>query len=139
VCIIFGFTVVALLILQLFPAKLIGLFVDAAENPGVIEVGKAYLRIISPDYLLICFVIAGGGLLRGVGRVKDFLLVTLLDFAIRISMSYLLSLVVLKSYTGMFWAWYFGTVVDLAILLVLYYRMLHGGILDPKREAPQEI
>jgi putative MATE family efflux protein len=133
--IIFGFTVIALLILQLFPAKLIGLFVDASENPGVIEVGKAYLRIISPDYLLICFVIAGGGLLRGVGRVKDFLLVTLLDFAIRISMSFLLSLVVLNSYTGMFWAWYFGTAVDLAILLVLYYRMLHGGILDTKQKV----
>ena len=128
--IIFTFTVLAVLILQLFPAALMGLFVDPAENTGVIEVGKQFLRIISPDYLLICFIIVGGGLLRGVGRVKDFLLVTLLDFAIRIAMSYLLSLGLLDSYTGMFWAWYFGSVVDLGILLLLYRRMLHGGILD---------
>ncbi len=139
--IIFVFTAVALLILQLFPAQLISMFVNVEENPGVVEVGKLYLRIISPDYLLICFIIVGGGLLRGVGRVRDFLLVTLLDFAIRIGMSYGLSLAILPgiggyplpTYTGMFWAWYFGSAVDLAVLLVLYYKMNHGGILDTRR------
>ena len=135
VVIIFVFTLVALAILELFPAQLIGFFVDAGENPGVIAVGKSYLRIIPFDYLLICFIIAGGGLLRGVGRVRDFLLVTVLDFAIRIGMSYLLSLFVLKSYTGMFWAWYFGSAADLAVLLVLYYKMLHGGILDRAKDG----
>lgn len=128
--IIFSFTVVALLILQVFPGQLVGLFVNAEENPGVIAVGKDYLRIISPDYLLICFIIVGGGLLRGVGRVNHFLAVTLIDFAIRISMSYLLSLTILHHYTGMFWAWYFGSAVDLLIILVFYRKMTRGGILD---------
>lgn len=128
--IIFSFTVVALFILQVFPGQLVGLFVNAEENPGVIAVGKDYLHIISPDYLLICFIIVGGGLLRGVGRVNHFLAVTLLDFAIRISMSYLLSLSVLHHYTGMFWAWYFGSAVDLLVILILYRKMIHGGILD---------
>lgn len=136
--IILIFTAVALLILQLFPAQLISMFVNVEENPGVVDVGRLYLRIISPDYLLICFIIVGGGLLRGVGRVKDFLLVTILDFAIRIGCSYGFSLALLPSlsfyplpsYTGMFWAWYFGSAVDLAVLLVLYYKMNHGGILD---------
>ena len=127
---IFIFTVIAVLILQLFPSALMGLFVDAEANPGVIEVGKQFLRIISPDYLLICFIIVGGGLLRGVGRARDFLLVTVMDFAIRIAMSYVLSLFVLGSYTGMFWAWYFGSAADLAVLLLLYRRMLKGGIMD---------
>ncbi len=128
--IILAFTVAALLILQIFPNQLISIFVNAEENQGVIDVGRQYLRIISPDYLLICFVIVGGGLLRGVGKTNHFLLVTLLDFAVRIAMSYILSMFVLNSYTGMFWAWYFGSAVDLAILIVLYYKMLHGGILD---------
>lgn len=132
--IIFSFTVVAVLILQAFPEQLIGLFVQGQENPGMIAVGRDYLRIISPDYLLICFIIAGGGLLRGVGRVNQFLAVTLLDFAIRIAMSYLLSLGILGHYTGMFWAWYFGSGADLVILLILYRNMTHGGILDTRNE-----
>ena len=128
---ILGFTLIALVILQIFPAQLMGLFVDAGENPDVIEVGVKFLRIISPDYLLICFIIVLGGLLRGVGRAKDFLLVTVLDFVIRIAMSYLLSLVLLGNYTGMFWAWYFGSAADLLALLVLYVKMRRGGILSP--------
>ncbi len=132
--VIFTFTVIALIILQAFPEQLIGLFVNAEENPGVIQVGKDFLRIISPDYLLICFIIVGGGLLRGVGKVNHFLTVTLLDFFIRIAMSYLLSLVVLNNYTGMFWAWYYGSAVDLFVILVLYQKMTRGGILDTTQE-----
>ncbi len=42
-------TAVALLILQLFPAqRLISMFVNVEENPGIVDVGRLYLRIISP-------------------------------------------------------------------------------------------
>lgn len=124
-----AFSLFVILLLQTLPANLVGLFVDAGENAGVIEVGVKYMRIISPDYLLICFIIIGGGLLRGIGRIRDFLLVTLLDFAIRIAMSYILCLpqFVGMGYTGLFWAWYFGSAVDLAICAWWYRRMCRTG------------
>jgi putative MATE family efflux protein len=122
-----AFAALAIAILQLFPASLVGLFLDDGDNAGVIEVGVKYMRIISPDYLLICFIITSGGLLRGIGRIRDFLIVTLLDFFIRISMSYILCLGVKMGYTGLFWAWYFGSAVDLVICGIWYRNMCRKG------------
>lgn len=124
-----AFSIVVILVLQTIPAQLVGLFVNAGENAGVIEVGVKYMRIISPDYLLICFIIISGGLLRGIGRIKSFLVVTLLDFAIRITMSFVLCLpqFVGMGYTGLFWAWYFGSAVDLVICLFWYRKMCRKG------------
>ena len=122
-----AFSIVVIIILQLFPATLVGLFVDADTNADVIEVGVNYMRIISPDYLLICFIIIAGGLLRGIGRIRDFLIVTLLDFAVRISMSFFLCLGIDWGYTGLFWAWYFGSAVDLIICMIWYRKMCRPG------------
>ncbi len=131
----FGLTVAVVLVLQLFAPQLIGMFLDSSQEQAAIQVGVTYLRIISPDYLLICFVITAGGLLRGLGRIRDFTLVTLLDFAVRVSMSFVLTSV-LDSYTGLFWPWYFGTIVDL-IICVLIYRWLvrRGDFADPQGQV----
>ncbi len=130
-----AFSALAILILQLFPSTLVGLFVDAGENAAVIEVGVRYMRIISPDYLLISFIIIAGGLLRGIGRIRDFLIVTLLDFAVRISMSYFLCLGIEMGYTGLFWSWYFGSAVDLVICAIWYRKMCRTGELASPAEA----
>ena len=74
----------------------------------MIEAGTNYLRIISPVYSVICFIIATGGLLRGVGRSLAFFIETLLEFAVRVTMCFVLTRV-LQSYTGLLWAWYFGS------------------------------
>ena len=127
-CLTFSILVVA--VLQIFPAQLVGLFVDAGENASVIEVGVKYMRIVSPVQLLVCFVIACGGLLRGIGRIRDFMIVTLLDFGIRIAMIYLFCLVIHTGYTGLFWAWYFGSTVDFLICLYWYRKMCRTGELS---------
>lgn len=126
----FAFAVLIVAILQIFPANLIGLFVDAGENAGVIEVGVKYMRIVSPVQLLVCFVVTTGGLLRGIGRIRDFLVVTLLDFFIRITMSYIFCLVVHTGYTGLFWAWYFGSTTDFLICMYWYRKMCRTGELS---------
>ena len=113
-------------LIQLFAPQLVGLFVNAAENPDVIEAGTAFLRVVSPAYLFICFIIAIGGFLRGIGRVKDFLIITILDLGIRVTMSFVLTRA-LDSYMGIFWAWYFGSIPDMIIGLILYRRAFRGG------------
>lgn len=112
-------TVLVVCVFQLFPRQLMGLFVDAAAEPLVIQTGVDYMRIISPDYLIICFIITFGGLFRGVGRIMDFFLVTVWDFTVRVVMCFVLTKA-LDSYTGLFWAWYFGSVADVIPCAVIY-------------------
>ena len=113
-----GVAAFIILIMQLFSPFLVGLFTSGTPDPKLIEVGVNFLRIISPDYLIICFIITSGGLLRGLGRTRDFFYVTVLDFAVRVAMSFFLTKL-LQSYTGLFWSWYFGSALDLIVCLHL--------------------
>jgi Na+-driven multidrug efflux pump len=124
----FIFTVIVVAILQLIPKQLIGLFVSGDMNDEMIQAGVKFLRIISPDYLLICFVITAGGLMRGLGKIKDFFIVTVIDFFVRVSMCFILT-DALNSYTGLYWAWYFGTVVDLIMCVFILRNMFRKGYL----------
>jgi putative MATE family efflux protein len=103
-----GITACIILLFQLLPGTLIGLFIDADSAPMVITAGTSYLRIISPVYSIICFIIATGGLLRGMDRSTAFFVETLLEFTVRMTMCFVLT-DLLQSYTGLLWAWYFGS------------------------------
>ena len=103
-----GCTLVVVVLFQLCPNQLINLFIDTQENPLVAEAGINYLRIISPLYIPICFIVATGGLLRGAERSTAFFVETMLEFAVRVIMCFVLTRV-LASYTGLMWAWYFGS------------------------------
>ena len=117
----FGFTLVVIAIFQLFPAQLAGLFADADAEAAVIDVSIHYLRIISPVYSIICFIITTGGLLRGVGKSMTFFVETVLEFAVRVIMCFVLTKA-LSSYTGLMWAWYFGSPCGFLMCLGLYLR-----------------
>ncbi|HHU06510.1 MAG TPA: MATE family efflux transporter [Clostridiales bacterium] len=121
-----GVAAFIILIMQLFSPFLVGLFTSGTPDPKLIEVGVNFLRIISPDYLIICFIITSGGLLRGLGRTRDFFYVTVLDFAVRVAMSFFLTKL-LQSYTGLFWSWYFGSALDLIVCLLIYRKMRTKG------------
>ncbi|MCD7769053.1 MAG: MATE family efflux transporter [Oscillospiraceae bacterium] len=117
----FALTMVVIAIFQTFPKALIGLFVDADAEAQVIEVGVNYLRIISPVYTVICFIITTGGLLRGLGKSMTFFVETVAEFAVRVIMCFVLTSV-LASYTGLMWAWYFGSSVGFILCVLLYIR-----------------
>ncbi len=117
----FGFTLVVIAVFQSFPARLAGLFVDADAEPGVIEAGVNYLRIISPVYSIICFIITTGGLLRGLGKSMTFFVETVIEFAVRVAMCFVLTKA-LASYTGLMWAWYFGSPCGFLMCLGLFLR-----------------
>lgn len=126
----FVLTCIVALIIQLIPSQLISLFVKStdANYIQVMEVGTMYLRIVIPDYLLISFVIALGGLLRGLGEIRKFFIVTVLDFVVRVVMCFVLT-ELSGSYIGMYFAWYFGTSVDLALCYYWYRKMRRSGVL----------
>lgn len=117
----FCFTLVVIAVFQLFPAQLAGLFVDADTDADVIAVSVNYLRIISPMYAIICFIITTGGLLRGVGKSMTFFLETVTEFFVRVVMCFVLTKA-LSSYTGLMWAWYFGSPCGFLLCIMLYLR-----------------
>ncbi len=111
-------TAIVIALFQLLPSQLICLFIDGDAEPMVIEAGTNYLRIISPVYSIICFIIATGGLLRGVGRSFAFFVETILEFIVRVTMCFVLTKA-LASYTGLLWAWYFGSSFGFAMCVGL--------------------
>lgn len=124
-----GCTLFVLAIFQLLPWQLIGMFVESSSASSVIEAGTNYLRIISPVYLIICFIISAGGLLRGIGKSSVFFIETLAEFIVRVVMCFVLTKL-LDSYTGLMWAWYFGSSVGVVMCLLLtrkVFRLLSAA------------
>ena len=117
----FAFTLAVIAVFQLFPAQLAGIFVEAGTGADVIAVSVNYLRIISPVYSIICFIITTGGLLRGVGKSMTFFVETVIEFIVRVVMCFVLTKA-LSSYTGLMWAWYFGSPCGFLMCMALFLR-----------------
>ncbi len=128
----FGCTLLVIALFQLFPQQLMGLFLKAGPETLEIQSGVNYLRIISPVYALICFIIVTGGLLRGQDKSMAFFIETMIEFAVRVTMCFVLTKA-LASYTGLMWAWYFGSscgfLMCAALALREYRIMKKGGLL----------
>lgn len=124
-----GCTVVVIALFQLIPNQLLNLFLDGSQEALAIEAGVNFLRIISPVYLPICFIITIGGLLRGLGKSFTFFVETLIEFTVRVAMCFVLTRV-LASYTGLMWAWYFGSSCGFIMCVALYFRLYTKGPLS---------
>lgn len=127
-------TACIILLFQAIPRQLIGVFIDGDAAPLVIESGTNYLRIISPVYSVILFIIATGGLLRGVGNSLAFFIETIIEFLVRLTMCFVLTKA-LASYTGLMWAWYFGSSVGFLMCLGLTIRTFKKKLSQNTLEA----
>lgn len=130
-----GCALVIIALFQLLPTQLIGLFIDSSVSPTVVAVGAQFLRIISPLYIIISYIISTGGLLRGTDRSVAFFIETILEFAVRIAMCFVLTKA-WNSYTGMMWAWYFGSSCGFLMCLALSLHTFRTRI--NSRLAPSE-
>ncbi len=124
--------VCVILLFVLIPDQLVGLFIEDGADPLVIEAGRNYLRIIGPLYLIIIVIITTGGLLRGVGRSTTFFIETVLEFVVRIVMCFVLTRA-LASYTGLFWAWYFGSSSGFLMCTALAVHTFRTRLTPPRR------
>lgn len=136
VLICLGCALVIIALFQLLPIQLIGLFIDRDASPTVVKVGTQFLRIISPLYLIISYIIVTGGLLRGTGRSVAFFIETILEFAVRITMCFVLTKA-WSSYTGMMWAWYFGSSCGFLMCVALSIHTFRTRI--RLKSAPEEM
>ena len=97
---------------------LIKLFV---ENPSrtALDTGRAFLRILSPFYLIISIKPVADGVLRGSAMLRQFMVSTFTDLTLRVALAFALSAAM--GATGIWCAWPVGWSIA-AVLSILFYR-----------------
>ena len=119
-----GITTVFLVVLisafLIYAEPIISIFVEQNQSEKVIEVGAAFIRTVSPFYFLIMFKILIGGILRGAGDMRDFMIVTFSDLILRVIFSYIFA--PLFGYSGIWWAYPVGWGVGAALSIIFLLR-----------------
>ena len=85
---------------------MLSLFMDA-PTATAIQTGIRFLCILSPFYFVISTKLAADGVLRGAGKMKEFMSVTMLDLVLRVVLAYIFSRTALGA-TGIWCAWPIG-------------------------------
>ena len=99
-----------------------GLMMFFIQNPTkeALDSGVTFLRILSPFYFVVSAKLVADGVLRGTGKMREFMTATFTDLVLRVVLAFALSATALKS-TGIWCAWPIGWVVSTAIS-ILFYR-----------------
>ena len=93
------------------------------ENPTelALKTSVTYLRILAPFYIVVSAKLVADGVLRGSGRMKQFMASTFTDLLLRVALAVVLSGTALGS-TGIWLAWPIGWCIATAISVVLCRR-----------------
>ena len=94
------------------------LFADGG-SAGVLEVGREFLRIVSPFYAVVALKIVCDGVLRGAGVVRQFMTTTFTDLILRAALAFILPH--WFGYTGIWMSWPIGWVIS-TVLSYVFYR-----------------
>lgn len=97
------------------------LFLDAPTELAM-HTGIMFLRILSPFYFVVSAKLVADGILRGAGRMKNFMISTFTDLILRVVLAYAFSQTILGA-TGIWCAWPVGWCIA-TTLSILFYR--HG-------------
>lgn len=97
------------------------LFLDAPTELAM-HTGIMFLRILSPFYFVVSAKLVADGILRGAGRMKNFMITTFTDLILRVVLAYAFSQTILGA-TGIWCAWPVGWCIA-TTLSILFYR--HG-------------
>ena len=102
---------------------LLKLFMD---EPGgtAMRTGLLFLRILSPFYFVVSTKLVTDGVLRGAGRMNEFMAATFTDLILRVVLALLLSRTGLGS-TGIWCAWPIGWTIS-TVMSLLFYRRFMG-------------
>ena len=114
------FALVIVLVFELAPTRLVGMFIGADGTASAYATGTSYLRFMGWFFAIIGFKMATDGLLRGSGDVRVFTLANIVNLTTRVVFSFLLSPVV-----GVTMVWYIvpvGWLLNWGISLTGYLR-----------------
>lgn len=97
---------------------LIYAFLDSPTGQAM-DVGTLFLRIVSPFYFVVAAKLAADGILRGAGLMKQFVIATFADLALRVVLAIILSATPLET-LGIWMSWPIGWTVS-AVLSIVFY------------------
>ncbi len=105
-----------------FAEKMIYIFMDSedANNIAAAEAGMGFLRIVSPFFLGVCVKLAADGVLRGAGRVREFMITTFSDLILRVVFAFILQ--PFFGATGIWLSWPGGWLISMGISLAFCLR-----------------
>lgn len=98
-----GFSLVLSLLVCVFAAPLMGLFIDTEET-AVITEGVRYLRIEGAYYCLIGGLFLLYGLYRGLGKPGMSMVLTIVSLGTRVGLAYALSAIPALGVVGIWWS-----------------------------------
>ncbi len=107
--------------------QVIRLFLNG-ENTQALSVGKQFLRVVAPFYYAVALKVATDGVLRGAGRMGEFMTDTFIDLALRVVLSFVLSAPL--GLQGVWWSWPVSWVVA-TIAAIVFYRQNRWAKLEP--------
>jgi len=118
-----------LLLLYFFAGRyVLCLFLDEPTE-AALQTGVCYLRILSPFYFVVSAKLVADGVLRGSGRMLQFMAATFTDLILRVVLALLLARTALGS-TGIWCSWPIGWTIATA-MSVFFYRI------GPWQNAPE--
>lgn len=94
------------------------LFMDHSSGTAL-DTGMQFLKIVSPFYFVVSVKLVADGILRGAGRMKQFMTATFTDLLLRVGLAVVLSGI--WGTAGIWTAWPIGWTTA-TLLSVLFYR-----------------
>ena len=112
---------IPLFLLYMFCGQtLVSFFMDEPSSQAL-QTGIEILRIFSPFYFVISVKLVADGILRGTGRMKQFMVATFTDLVLRVLLAFLLPQTALGS-LGIWCAWPIGWTIACICSVVFYQK-----------------
>lgn len=92
-----------------------------------LQTSVTYLRILSPFYVIVSAKLVADGVLRGSGRMKQFMVSTFTDLLLRVVLAWVLSSTSLGS-TGIWLAWPIGWCTATVLSVLFCKRSIESGM-----------
>ena len=105
---------------------------DATE--AALGSGMRFLWILSPFYFVVSAKLVADGILRGTGKMRQFMTATFTDLILRVVLAFVLSGTALGS-TGIWCAWPIGWTVATVISILFYRKGEWNTVPEEVREA----
>lgn len=102
--------------------QLVHIFINDASGEAM-RTGVIILKIISPFYFVVSSKLIADGVLRGAGKMKQFMFATFTDLILRVVLAKILSATSLGA-TGIWLAWPIGWVIATALSIIFYFNYI---------------
>lgn len=110
-----------------FNEQLLSLFMEGEKSTQAIRAGAEFLKVVSLFYCFIGIKLVGDGILRGMGRMKLFMVATFTDLVLRVVLAYILS--PFMGYIGIWISWPIGWTVATILSIVFYFIIMKKTVI----------